>query len=216
MQLSSDFNVKLMGPQISLRPLSKSDVTDVHFNKIISAGGAHQRLIDCSRCTRIKSNSFNLFSLCTFINFIDLSFTNCLDISPIIQNCRFLKSLNISGLRLVSFEPLEEATSLELLNLCKTNITSLVSLKNLTKLRYLDLGQTEVINIDCIVVMTKLAYLSLDSCDILSESSVLHTLPELKSIKILNIAENKFSKDWQSVLFHSLKNEICLQNESKR
>ena len=161
----------------------KFEMTNEYLHRMLSVSGAHQRSISLSRCYRLTSPAaYQSLSLCTNVWFVDLSYSTCENIAPLVT-CTVLRSLVLSGLRIADYTPLQRMISLELLSMSFSDVVSIEPLSELRRLRSLNLEHTCVVDISPIKMCTRLEELLLDSskvCEVSSALQVFSKLPHLR------------------------------------
>lgn len=218
LQVSQQFTLRMMKDSALVAPIYHENVTDDVFMKVIMVSGRHQRTLDVSRCSLISSTLFSKLSICRGLRHLDVSYTNFSDISCVSGNCLVLQSLVLAGLKLSSYEPISQLTTLQLLNLNFSNITALSPLSTLCRLRSLDLGNTPVSCVTSLGACTMLEELILDATGIQRTpvpKEDLTSLSSLTSLKSLNIAATSFMTCVED-LSASLSKQIYLEITPRR
>lgn len=98
MLVSHDYSSRLMSDLGVLCPSNRENVTDEIFSRIIQVNGAHQCLIDISRCYVLTSQTFQRLKICTLLQFLDLSYTKVTDLT-FLSSCGSLRGKAESRLR---------------------------------------------------------------------------------------------------------------------
>ena len=131
MEVNCDFQTRLSGTKSNEIPENKNDVKNANFVRILGMLSGICTYLNITRCKLLTSNVFNELIRCKTLMYLDLSYTSIIDISVLMLNCLDLKSLNISGCILESYEPLRNMIQLELLNLISSSINNSDYIQNL-------------------------------------------------------------------------------------
>lgn len=172
----------------------KHELTDTQLGRICRLTGGHQRSLSLNRCMRLTDVGFKDMSLLTAIWYLDLSYTKCADVSPL-ASCKYLKSLNLSGLHLSDYIALSLLPSLEVLSLSFGSISTTVPLSHLTKLRSLNLGFTKVQDISGVEPCTRLEELLLDCTQISSAAEVGRVVQQLPQLRLLGVGNTPCAQE---------------------
>lgn len=189
----SYFDVAEVGKEYKIGD-HKHEMTDDQLSRILHVSGGHQRMLSVSRCYRLTDKGFRHLSLATSMWFLDISYTSCVDLAPLAA-CKFLRSLNISGLAVSNYDSLGLIPSLELLSASFSGIASTAPLSALTNLRALNLGFTQVQDISGIRTCTRLEELLLDCSKVDSAEEVAKTLTALPQLRLLGIGETSLMNE---------------------
>jgi len=227
MLVSNDFSMRMLGQLIPQVPGNKSEVYDSTFESVIRKIGAHQSLIDISRCSMLTSLPYGCLHMCKSLLYLDVSFTKLNDIRPITENCTALKALNVAGIQFMegSSSNIAYLASLEVLVLRNSNVHDISWVSKLPVLRSLDLGVLSITS-DPILstrLQTRLQELLLDNTRIrvpapvsnvftLEHAAILRSMPHLR---VLNVCESDWI-DWVEYVKHVLDRPVCIEASSRR
>ena len=159
-----------------------------------------------------------MIEICTALVYLDLSFSNILDLS-VLRPLIALKSLVMGGVRVNDFSQLKYLDTLELLSLRQClGLQDLSDVCQLKTLRSLDIGYCrKVSSISPLKQLTRLEELVLDSSGLqlnehVSESIVcVSCLPNLRMLNVSNTALS----DHREKLIESMHIEALLESESR-
>ena len=201
-------------------PTEKDSVTDDVFKSIVCVTGNHQALLDISRCYKLSPPIFNHLERCASLQYLDLSYTPIRDLMPI-KSCKSLRALNICGLRLssdISFDALQDLTSLEILLLRSSNISKGARLKELIMLRSLDIGNTKIDSIEFVSTLRRLEEFFMDNIPLFARAShikhCISVLQELSSLRLLNVNGTVLDQHYEELSL--IDPDISIEDVSKR
>jgi hypothetical protein len=177
-------------------PDDPDKVTDAVFQRLIALCGGHVRVVGVGHCFRLTNSCLDNMFRCYGLQFLDLSYTQITDISPI-KDLPMLRSLNIAGLKCANYDDIKWITTLEILNLNFSTISSVESLSGLLLLRSLDLGHTPIVSITDISTLTRLEELYVDSTLKIDQACVPDAAKMMKEyvcMKYLQIGNSALTK----------------------
>ncbi|KAJ1433276.1 hypothetical protein B484DRAFT_447332 [Ochromonadaceae sp. CCMP2298] len=204
MMLSNTFATRMLGILLPQTPTNKKELLDSHFESDILKMGAHQLLVDVSRCCKLSTRTFKNLSVCRSLLYLDVSYTQINNIDPIVDNCEMLRGLNVSGVNVIdgAFTRVRELSDLEVLLMRLSNVTHIDWMEDLCKLRSLDLGETHIHSIDSLGGHTRLEELALDRAHFElrgSELDFLDVFYGLSSLLLLNICETELARHAEKI-----------------
>jgi hypothetical protein len=135
-------------------------------------------------------SSLNRFQQFTGLTFLDLSYTQVSDLTPV-ASLTHLTYLGLYYTQVSDLAPLASLTHLTSLNLSYcTQVSNLAPLASLTHLTSLDLSYcTQISDLAPLASLTHLTSLNLDWCIQISDLSILAKLTQLKSLYLHGIRE---------------------------
>ena len=173
MIISHSYFSRLMGTRGTPIPAEKDDVTDKVCISVLGVAGAHQVLLDLSRCVLLQPTTFDYLKRCPALLYLDLSYTRVLDLSPI-RTCTMLRAFNGAGLKLsndTGYDALRDLPQLELLILRGSNISNGGRLKASSILRSLDISFTRIDSIEFLKDMKRLEELVMESLSLFTRGN---------------------------------------------
>lgn len=200
------FNIMEVGKEYKIGD-EQLDLTDQQLSRISRLTGGHQRCMSLARCALITDIGFQNLSFLTAIWFLDISYTQCVDISPL-QSCKCIKSLNISGLKLTDYGALASIPSLELLSLSFGTIESTAPLSALSKLRSLNLGFTRVHDVSGVESCTRLEELLLDASKVTSAEDLGRVVQKLPQLRLLSVGETPCAAETRALRIAMPRNAV--------
>jgi hypothetical protein len=225
MNLSSDFLLRVKGAKDGfVLPEDKENIDDAMAELALRIQGKSLTFLDISRC-RALTQPFvgrTLAQLCTNLQFLDISYTNCKDLSVLCQSLTGLRALNIAGLQLFtpSLQDLAYLDSLEVLSIRRSNVRDVCSLAQLQCLRSLDLGETTLESyVGILRGKRRLEELFLDECVLLGGDSALQdlheSLSELPLLKLVNLQQGSL-EHWTDRFLCSLQRPLASEHLPRR
>ena len=166
----------------------------------------------------MTQSSIKKLGVCVGLRYLDLSYTSVSDITSIANSCEVLRSLQLSGTSLSTYEPLSKLVSLELLNLNFSKIPYVTPIISLYKLRSLDLGHTPIISIKSLNECTRLEELLLDSCGIQDTQNVTESLTCIEgmtSLKYMNVGATELVA-WTEHIADLSNGEIAIESKPRK
>lgn len=225
MNLSSDFLLRVKGAKDGfVLPEDKENIDDAMAELALRIQGKSLTFLDISRCRALTQPFVHrtLAQLCTNLQFLDISYTNCKDLSVLCQSLTGLRALNIAGLQLFtpSLQDLAYLESLEVLSIRRSNVRDVCNLAQLQCLRSLDLGETTLESyVGILRGKRRLEELFLDECVLLGGDSALQdlheSLSELPLLKLVNLQQGSL-EHWTDRFLCALQRPLASEHLPRR
>jgi hypothetical protein len=204
MNITSDFFVRMVGAQDGYRiPALKGKADDTSSVMPICLGGEQQNFVDLSRCINLspKFLTRTLPLACSFIMYLDISYTKADDLTTVYTNCLHLKVLNLAGLQLLipTLKGIQKLTNLEVISIRSSNIQDISGFDDLLCLRSIDCGELSLKKVqNALKNKDRLEELLFDSTRMLNYeciSDVMDELSNLTSLKLFNITNSGLAEE---------------------